>query len=494
MKRTTKLILVLIILSISYVVSAQKPIALLVGVNDYIQGNSLQNPINDCLGIEKELTRLGWEVVVLKNSTSSNLIYELNKRIALSNSKNASSFLLYLSGHGFQLNDDNYLVCSDFNPDRFSLYNTKEGVVQLSEILHLFNKLNNIPKFVILDACRSNPIGKNSYYVSDGLAITNAPSNTLIAYSTAPGKIAFDGPSTLSPYAGAFISSLSQFQNCFDVFLNTRLLVANETRNEQIPWESNSLLKHFSFKYLSSNNMPVLATTNKQNTYDYNYYKLSDNSEQFSKNDIMVKVEDQMANIINRASISHFRQSPYLNKLDIDGLKKLYTETLKNILKNNIAWRYRNLSNIFQSGFMNPACRDNNGRLTYDCSNYDEVFIFYPDYDIARICAEEAYRLGGRCDVYGDLYRYGRGLKKDYLKAYDLYRESGKRGDEYYEVNINQMTQEILMIFGNKLKKDGSMGSQTKSMISKLIPDIGQIGRILTRNQFEKLINLLKNQ
>lgn len=114
MKRTTKLILVLIILSISYVVSAQKPIALLVGVNDYIQGNSLQNPINDCLGIEKELTRLGWEVVVLKNSTSSNLIYELNKRIALSNSKNASSFLLYLSGHGFQLNDDNYLVCSDF--------------------------------------------------------------------------------------------------------------------------------------------------------------------------------------------------------------------------------------------------------------------------------------------------------------------------------------------------------------------------------------------
>jgi len=157
----------------------------------------------------------------------------------------------------------------------------------------------------------------------------------------------------------------------------------------------------------------------------------------------------------------------------------------------DIGWKFRNLSAFFQQGYINPICRNKYGKLNYNCSNTDEQFIFYPDYKLALYCAKEAYRLRGKCDTYATLYEFGRGLKINYIKAYELYRESGKRGDEYYEVNINRMTQRILQNAGYNIDVDGVIGSQSKKIITQIIPSIGSIGRILSQNQFEKLLNKL---
>ena len=46
---------------------------------------------------------------------------------------------------------------------------------------------------VILDACRNNPFERRFRSVSGGLAQMDAPKGTLIAYATAPGKVAQDG-------------------------------------------------------------------------------------------------------------------------------------------------------------------------------------------------------------------------------------------------------------------------------------------------------------
>ncbi len=46
---------------------------------------------------------------------------------------------------------------------------------------------------VLLDACRNNPFGRKTRSLSRGLASVNAPSGTLIAYSTRPGSVAEDG-------------------------------------------------------------------------------------------------------------------------------------------------------------------------------------------------------------------------------------------------------------------------------------------------------------
>ena len=46
---------------------------------------------------------------------------------------------------------------------------------------------------VILDACRNNPFAVKSRTAAPGLATLNAPSGSLVAYSTAPGSVASDG-------------------------------------------------------------------------------------------------------------------------------------------------------------------------------------------------------------------------------------------------------------------------------------------------------------
>ncbi len=202
-------------------------------------------------------------------------------------------------------------------------------------------------------------------------------------------------------------------------------------------------------------------------------------------------VEEHFTQMINSASINDFMQSQYLPKLNVDELRKLYITSILNNKNDDIGWKFRNFSYYFQKGYFNPICRDKHGQIVNRCHNTDEQFIFNPNYELALFCAKEAYKRGGKCDTYASLYEFGLGLTRDYIKAYELYRESGKRGDEYYEVKINRMTQRILQNVGYNIDVDGVIGSQSKKLITQIIPSIGNIGRILSQIQLEKLLNKL---
>ena len=55
---------------------------------------------------------------------------------------------------------------------------------------------------LILDACRNNPLPSRTgtrEALSKGLQRMDAPSNTMIVYAAAPGKVAYDGVGELSP-------------------------------------------------------------------------------------------------------------------------------------------------------------------------------------------------------------------------------------------------------------------------------------------------------
>ena len=53
---------------------------------------------------------------------------------------------------------------------------------------------NNGKNIIILDSCRNNPLPEQeSRNPSKGLARTDAPPGTLIAYATSPGSVAIDG-------------------------------------------------------------------------------------------------------------------------------------------------------------------------------------------------------------------------------------------------------------------------------------------------------------
>jgi hypothetical protein len=101
---------------------------------------------------------------------------------------------------------------------------------------------------VILDACRDNPYARSFRSGSRGLAQIDAPRGTLIAYATAPGKVAEDGPGQNSPYTAALAKHIAaQGLSIESVLKRVRVEVLDQTGNRQEPWEASSLTGDFFF-------------------------------------------------------------------------------------------------------------------------------------------------------------------------------------------------------------------------------------------------------
>src|SRR5262249_47071277 len=101
---------------------------------------------------------------------------------------------------------------------------------------------------VILDACRNNPFERRFRGGGRGLAVVEAPVGTLIAYATAPGKVARDGDGANGLYTGELLKAIqTPGLKVEDVFKQVRAAVARQTRNEQVPWEASALIGDFYF-------------------------------------------------------------------------------------------------------------------------------------------------------------------------------------------------------------------------------------------------------
>jgi len=94
--------------------------------------------------------------------------------------------LFYYSGHALQVRGRNYLL-----PVRAMIEREDELVyrtVDVGAVLDKMESARNRVNIAILDACRSNPSGREFRTVATGLAVMDAPVNTLIAFATAPGR------------------------------------------------------------------------------------------------------------------------------------------------------------------------------------------------------------------------------------------------------------------------------------------------------------------
>ncbi len=101
---------------------------------------------------------------------------------------------------------------------------------------------------MVVDACRNNPFGGSANDDNGGLALVDAPEGALIAYSTAPGTVAFDGLGKHSPYAAAFMrTARTPNLPVEQVFKKVRLLVNESTDKKQTPWDSARLNTEFVF-------------------------------------------------------------------------------------------------------------------------------------------------------------------------------------------------------------------------------------------------------
>ncbi len=218
----------------------------------------LKNPVNDSRAVSSALRGLGFEVMERENVSQKELIAALQQFSILA--RTSQTRLVYYAGHGIQIKGRNYLI--PVNAE----WSTDESVVRTSadvnDLLERLGDLRSGINIVVLDACRNNPYNNTPTLDSNGrrvyaralkstfgLAPVDAPHGTFIAFSTAPGAVAIDiGDGKNSVYAKYFLANLNApGQTLEQMFKRVRVSVANETQNQQIPWESSSLMGDFCF-------------------------------------------------------------------------------------------------------------------------------------------------------------------------------------------------------------------------------------------------------
>ena len=227
--------------------AAEKKLALVVG-NARYPASALNNPENDARVVASTLRRLGFEVaehVNLPMKEFRRVLRDFSRRLQ----SEGSVAVFYYAGHGVQIDGRNFLLPVDLNlRDEDEV---KDEGVDIDELLvSRLERARAQVRIVILDACRDNPFGGKTRTVraSTGLA-EMAARGALIAYSSAPGATAEDGPpGTNSVYTRHLVKEmLVEGIEVEQMFKQVRVKVLRDTNQRQVPWVNTSLTANFSF-------------------------------------------------------------------------------------------------------------------------------------------------------------------------------------------------------------------------------------------------------
>ena len=251
--------------------------ALVIGNGKYTSVDPLPNPPNDVRLVSEALKKVGFEVTLLVDADKRKMDRAARQfaRELDEAGKNAVG-VFYFAGHGVSYEGENWLLPVGVD--------IKEGVdieyeaFSANKILKLMENARNATDILILDACRNSPFRgfslSGTRAVSRGMSRMDAPQGSFIAYSTAPGAVAYDGDGNYSPFAEAFAAELDTPGNSIgDMMIEVRKRVRASTAKlgprPQTPWDSSSLTGRFSFvpgkKTTATASAPASVTPARQN-------------------------------------------------------------------------------------------------------------------------------------------------------------------------------------------------------------------------------------
>ncbi|MGJ4931652.1 caspase family protein [Bradyrhizobium sp. HKCCYLS2038] len=227
--------------------------ALVIGNGAYTHVQALPNPPRDAKAIARSLRDLGFTVV--EGVDLDRAAMQARTRDFLREAARAQVAVVYYAGHGVQIDGHNYLVPTDI--EFASGSNVTAAMVDMDQILAgLDDQVRT--NILILDACRNNPFAPpeptgptaSRGISAGGLAApsslgTGATSGagTLIAFATAPGKVALDGEGDNSPFSAALSRHIgTPGLEVQQMLTRVRAEVVSTTKNKQVPWSNSSLL------------------------------------------------------------------------------------------------------------------------------------------------------------------------------------------------------------------------------------------------------------
>ncbi len=255
-------LLISLLLFSSSVFSRERRLALVIGNESYKEA-PLDNPVNDASDMAAVLKKLGFKIIYRKNASKETMetaVSNFEKQL-----RKGGVGLFYYAGHGMQLDGRNYLIPINAGIETKSdvIYRTVDAEWILGKMEDAGNGLN----IVILDACRNNPFDRGFRKRGPrvrGLAEMVAPTGAIVAYATAPGAFADDGGGRNGIYTRHLIKHMLTPGLAIErVLKNTRIDVARETGNTQIPWEHSSLMGDFYFAGKEKKSVPKPVIKNE---------------------------------------------------------------------------------------------------------------------------------------------------------------------------------------------------------------------------------------
>ena len=223
-----------------------KRIAVIIGNDTYI-ARPLKNAVNDARLMDKALQAAGFRTILKVNAKKADMeeaMVELVEQLG----PDDTAFFFY-AGHGVQIENENFLVPVDFE-SASSIARAKIQGFSMASVIEYLKRSRARRTILVLDACRSNPVAE-SQSLQAGLAQpVNAGSETFIAYSTSPNRVAGDNPNGKNSW---FTEALADFISqtglpIEDVFMRVGKRVKDATNDQQTPWTTSSLTNKFYFR------------------------------------------------------------------------------------------------------------------------------------------------------------------------------------------------------------------------------------------------------
>lgn len=228
--------------------AAEPRVALVIGNGAYRSVPELDNSRNDADDISEQLKRVGFAVIDGRDLDRSAMYAALGRFAQRVRGTDAG--LVYYSGHGMQINGQNYLVPVDL---KIGSSFTPFDLIKLDDVVEALNYTTGV-KLLVLDACRDNPFAnsvadnKSSRGIgaTRGLAKIERSQGMLIAYSTQSNSVAADGVGRNSPFTAALVREIQvPGLEVATVFRRVAVNVNRETQGAQTPELSVSLLQDF---------------------------------------------------------------------------------------------------------------------------------------------------------------------------------------------------------------------------------------------------------
>ncbi len=382
-----------------------KRLALCIGNDNYEILNKLTCAVNDATEISHTLEALGIDTSLKINLSRDELGRAIND--FLDKLANYDVGILYYAGHGFEVGGTNILAPIELNPNE-SERNVVYNAYPLNELMGQLEVFPDTTKIVILDACREI-LGSRGGLCSFTPVV--APSGSLIAFATSPGKKSFEN---VTSGHGKYTEALLKYIDIprvpvETIFKKVREDIVAQTHGAQVPWEHTSLTGDFFFNpdiiysgvnysddaladalYRFADDSPVKRIVSCLKSGDWNmqanFIAMMEtiDYETVSANDLFILGR----NIYQAADGRCYAAHNYIGYLEF---KKSIPEQAKIHIMNGMAYEiyfdsYGNLRGKFKSGYYIDIIKNLEKAIFYPCkeficsklTKYDCDVVYYP--------------------------------------------------------------------------------------------------------------------